>query len=51
MQLGQILDKRYKKTKNPTTTSEEPGAEVACCTCTLYPTEGQPTHAPLQPDP
>ena len=27
-QLGQTLDKRYKETKNPATTFEEPGAKA-----------------------
>ena len=30
MQLGQILDKRYKETKNPTAIFEEPGAKTVC---------------------
>ena len=29
-QLGQILDKRYKKTKIPAATFEEPGAKAGC---------------------
>ena len=33
LQLGQILDKRYKETKNPTTTFEEPGAKAGYCVC------------------
>ena len=28
VQLGQILDKKYKKNKNPTATSEKPGAKA-----------------------
>ena len=30
MQLEQILDKRYKETKNPTAIFEEPGAKTVC---------------------
>ena len=37
--LGQILDKRYKKTKTPTATSEKPGAKARYW-------QPQETHAP-----
>ena len=30
MQLGWTLDKRYRETKKPTTTLEEPGAKTGC---------------------
>ena len=44
MQLGQILNQRYKETKNPTTISEEPGAKtvseakIGYCACPLHST-------------
>ena len=36
VQLGQILDKRYKETKTPLVTSKEPEAKVGYCTCPLH---------------
>ena len=43
---GKLWTTRYKKTKNPTATSEEPGAKAGHCTCPLHktPPEGWADH-------
>ena len=36
---GKLGTRRYKKTKNPTTTSEKPRAKAEYCACPLHPTQ------------
>ena len=51
VQLGQIRDKRCKKAKNPTTTSEKPRVKAEHWTCPLHPTppKGRTSHQTTPP--